>query len=322
MNLLVTGAAGFIAARVTELLLDAGHTVVGLDNLNDAYDVRMKEWRLARLEDRERFRLARTDLRDREALKDIFAASSFDAVFHLGARAGVRQSIEEPFIFQETNVGGTLNLLEFCRDHEIGKFVLASTSSVYGDGARPSVEDAPTDRTLSPYAWSKKAAETLCYTYHHLFELDVTVLRFFTVYGPAGRPDLSIFRFIRWIAEGEPVTLFGDGNQTRDFTFVDDTARGVISALSGDGYEIINLGSDRPVSINHVIDSLERKLGKNAVIDHQPPNPVDVPTSWADIRKAKRVLGWQPEIDLEEGLGRCVDWYMDNRDWAVKVALT
>ncbi|MCH7642810.1 MAG: GDP-mannose 4,6-dehydratase [Chloroflexi bacterium] len=322
MNLLVTGAAGFIASRVTELLLDAGHSVVGLDNLNDAYDVRMKEWRLARLEDRERFRLTRTDLRDRDALKELFAACSFDAIFHLGARAGVRQSIENPFIFEETNVGGTLNLLELCRDHGIRKFVLASTSSVYGDGAQPSIEDAATDQPLSPYAWSKKAAETLCYTYHHLFNIDVTVLRFFTVYGPAGRPDMSIFRFIRWIAEGEPVTVFGDGNQKRDFTFVDDTARGVISALPGDGYEIINLGSDRPVSINHVIELLEHKLGKKAVIDRQPANPVDVPASWADIHRAERILGWQPQVDIEEGLDRCIDWYMDNRDWAVKVALT
>ena len=235
-TVLVTGCAGFIGARVTELLLNQGHTVVGVDNLNDAYDVRLKHWRLARLEGRPGFTFHRLDITDRMALHTLFEALAvsglLSAVVNLAARAGVRQSVENPWVYYETNVTGTLNLLELCREYGGKKFVLASTSSLYGaNNPRPFCEDADTDEPLSPYAASKKAAETLCYTYYYLYGLDVTVLRYFTVYGPAGRPDMSLFRFVQWISEGRPVIVYGDGTQERDFTYVDDIARGTLAAL-------------------------------------------------------------------------------------------
>ncbi|MFQ5741601.1 MAG: SDR family NAD(P)-dependent oxidoreductase, partial [Acidobacteriota bacterium] len=270
MNILVTGCAGFIGWKVSELLLEEGHTVIGLDSLNDAYDVRLKRWRLEQLADRARFDFHRLDITDRDALGTFFHSESqirnpaFDAVVNLAARAGVRQSLVDPWAYYETNVTGTLNLLERCRESGIRKFVLASTSSLYGEGERPFREDAATDRPLSPYAASKKAAEALCYAYHHLYELDVTVFRYFTVYGPAGRPDMSVFRFIKWTAANEPLILYGDGTQERDFTYVDDIARGTVLGLKPVGFAVINLGSDHPVPLKTVVALLEDLLGQPA----------------------------------------------------------
>ena len=324
---LVTGCAGFIGWKVTEFLLAEGHTVVGVDNLNDAYDVRLKHWRLAQLEGKPGFEFHRLDICNREALRGLFNLKcairnpKFDAVINLAARAGVRQSVENPWVYYETNVTGTLNLLELCREFGVQKFVLASTSSLYGENKRPFREDQFTDRPLSPYAASKKAAEALCYTYHYLHGLDVTVVRYFTVYGPAGRPDMSIFRFIRWIAEGEPVVLYGDGAQERDFTFVDDVAWGTLLALKPVGYEIINLGSDRPVSLRRVISILEELLGQKAQVTYSSRHPADVLATWADVSKAREILGWEPRTSLEEGLRYTVDWYLQNRSWAKEVVL-
>src|SRR5574341_799766 len=228
---LLTGAAGFIASRVAELLLDEGHTVVGVDNLNDAYDVRLKEYRLARLKSRPRFKFYKLDISDREAFNQQAEINrqQFEAVINLAARAGVRQAVINPWVYVDTNMTGTLNLLDFCQRQRIRKFILASTSSVYGsDAPLPTPEDAPSDRPLQPYAASKKGAEALCHAYHHLHGIDVTVFRYFTVYGPAGRPDMSVFRFIQWMSEGHPLKLTGDGNQARGFTYVDDIARGTI----------------------------------------------------------------------------------------------
>lgn len=322
MRVLVTGCAGFIGSRVAALLVAEGHRVAGVDNLNGAYDPRLKRWRLAELEEQPGFAFYRADVCDRAALEAVFAAAGpFDAVIHLAARAGVRPSVEDPWAYVETNVTGTLNLLELCRRHGVGKFVLASTSSLYGDGPRPFREDQPTDRPLSPYAASKKAAEALCYTYHRLYGLDVTVLRYFTVYGPAGRPDMSIFRFVRWIAEGEPLVLHGDGSQERDFTYVDDAARGTLLALRPAGYEVINLGSDRPVPLRQVISLLQELLGRDAVIIQKPVHPADVPATWADIARARALLGWEPRTPLEEGLRRTVEWYLWHRSWAKELPL-
>jgi nucleoside-diphosphate-sugar epimerase len=321
MELLVTGCAGFIGWKVSELLLADGHTVIGLDNLNDAYDVRLKEWRLNQLQTNPNFRFHSLDIAHRDKLKEIFRAK-LDAVISLAARAGVRQSVENPWVYYETNVTGTLNLLELCREREVKKFVLASTSSLYGArNPRPFREDADTNGPLSPYAASKKAAEVLCYTYHYLYKLDITVLRYFTVYGPAGRPDMSVFRFIKWIAEGEPLLLYGDGSQERDFTYVDDIARGTVLGLKPAGYEVINLGGDRPVSIKTVIAQLETLLGKQARIEQRPAHPSDVPATWAEITKAKKLLGWAPKTSLEEGLKRAVEWYQKNWNWAKAVKL-
>jgi nucleoside-diphosphate-sugar epimerase len=306
---------------VANRLVDEGHEVIGIDNMNDAYDVRLKEWRIRALTDAGKLTFTSMDLEDTDSLRQLFTDQSPDAVINLAARAGVRQSIENPAAYFQTNLVGTLNLLELCREMDVSKFIQASTSSAYGRADMPWSEDMQVSRPISPYAASKVAAESLCYTYHHLFDMDVTVFRFFTVYGPAGRPDLSIFRFIKWIAEGEPVIVYGDGNQTRDFTHVDDVARGVVGALTPMGYEIINLGSDRPVSINQVISIIESTLDVTAVVDHQPALAIDVPGSWADVRKAKRLLDWEPEITLESGLQAAVDWYSQERSWASKVQL-
>ncbi len=318
MRILVTGAAGFIGSAVSTLLLKQGDVVVGVDNLNDAYDVRLKHWRIDQLKGRPGFDFHCLDISSCRALESLAESTgSFDGVINLAARAGVRASVEDPWIYLETNANGTLNLLELCRKHRIGKFVLASSSSLYGqDNPMPFREDANTDHPLSPYAASKKAAEALCYTYHHLYGIDVTVFRYFTVYGPAGRPDMSLFRFVQWIYEGRPVTVYGDGRQSRDFTFVDDAARGTVAGLRAVGYEVFNLGSDDPVALVDSIHLIEQMVGQPACIENKSPQPVDVKATWADISKAKKMLGWQPEQRLANGLAACVEWYRANRDWA------
>ncbi|HET8666502.1 MAG TPA: NAD-dependent epimerase/dehydratase family protein, partial [Terriglobales bacterium] len=245
---LVTGTAGFIGSKVAELLLRDGHCVVGIDNVNSAYDQRLKRWRLEQVRQLPGFEFFEADISDNESLKSIWrqarAAGAFEGVINLAARAGVRQSLECPWVYVDTNETGTLNLLELCRCDGVKKFVLASTSSLYGaHNPRPYREDSDTSRPLSPYAATKKGAEAMCYTYHYIYGVDVTVLRYFTVYGPAGRPDMALFRLVQWINEGHPVKIFGDGNQERDFSYVDDIARGTIAALKPMGYEIINLGS-------------------------------------------------------------------------------
>jgi len=321
-NYLVTGTAGFIASKVSEFLLDAGHTVVGIDNLNDAYDVTLKHWRLGRLLGREGFVTHEVDIADREALTRVWAdGGPFDAVINLAARAGVRQSVENPWVYIDTNTTGTLNLLELCKDHGCGKFVLASTSSLYGaHNPMPYDEEADTSRPLSPYAASKKGAEAMCHTYHHLFDLDVTVFRYFTVYGPAGRPDMSLFRFVQWIHEGRPLLVYGDGSQSRDFTYVDDIARGTIAGLKPVGYEIVNLGSDKPAVLSDIIRFCEDVIGEKAKIHYEPMHAADVKATWANVEKAKRLLGWEPTVHYEQGIRNLIDWYRENRDWTKEVS--
>jgi UDP-glucuronate 4-epimerase len=325
---LVTGAAGFIASRVAELLLDAGHTVVGFDNLNDAYDVRLKERRVAGLVARPGFRLQVVDIADRAAVTAAWDAAQnlsgpFAAVVNLAARAGVRQSVTNPWVYVDTNITGTLNLLELCRTRGVEKFILASTSSLYGShNPLPYAEDADTNCPLSPYAASKKGAEALCHTYHFLHGLDVTIFRYFTVYGPAGRPDMSLFRFCQWISEGLPVQVFGDGAQSRDFTYVDDIARGTILGLAPLGYEVINLGGDRPALLSRVIELLEVAIGHRADLRYSAAHPADVPATWASIDKARRLLDWEPRVPLEEGVRRLVVWYNQNREWARGIQTT
>jgi nucleoside-diphosphate-sugar epimerase len=318
---LITGAAGFIGARVSQHLLEAGHMVTGFDNLNEAYDPRLKEWRLRQLTDRAGFRFQQLDIANRQALEAAWhELPQVDGVLNLAARAGVRPSVDNPWLYYDANVTGTLNVLECCRHAGVGKVVLASSSSVYGAGsALPYPEDAKTDQPLSPYAASKKAAETLAYTYHCLHGLDVTVFRYFTVYGPAGRPDMSPFRFVQWISEGRPVTVFGDGRQRRDFTYVDDIAAGTIAGLRPLGYQILNLGSDRPVAILDLIGLIEAETGCRAQLAFQPAHPADVPATWADIRQAAAYLGWRPHTSIEAGVRELVGWYQANRAWAHEV---
>ena len=319
---LVTGAAGFIASRTCELLLEDGHTVIGLDNLNDYYDVRLKEQRLKGLAKHPRFTFVLADIEQPAALEKVFAAHRIDAVINLAARAGVRASIENPQVYVTTNVTGTLNILEAMRRHGVRKFVLASSSSLYAGQPMPFIEDQPVNAPVSPYAATKKAAEMLAYSYHHLHKIDCSVLRYFTVYGPASRPDMGLLRFTRWIDEGRPIELFGDGSQARDFTYIDDIARGTIASLRPLGYEIINLGGGmNPVPVSTLIMKLEALLGRKAQLDIKPFHAADLMTTWADIGKAGRLLGWKPEVTLDEGLKRSVDWYRANRDWLKDVKL-
>jgi nucleoside-diphosphate-sugar epimerase len=320
MRYLVAGAAGFIGAKVSELLLDQGHEVVGIDNLNDSYDPSLKRWRLQRLEANPEFHFSFCDILDREALGKSVPEFPLEAVINLAARAGVRPSVANPWAYAETNVTGALNLMELARLRGVKKFILASTSSLYGLNAeRPFAESASITRPLSPYAASKGAAELLAHSYHHLHGLDISILRYFTVYGPAGRPDMSVFRFVQWIGEGKPLRLYGDGSQQRDYTYVDDIAMGTLAALQPLGFEVINLGGDQPVSILEVIHQIEELLGKQANVERLARAPGDVPATWADISKARRLLDWEPSVPLKEGLGRSVDWYLKERDWASQV---
>lgn len=320
---LVTGAVGFIGSRVTEMLLADGHIVIGADNMNDAYDLRLKQWRSARLQRHPNFIPHCLDIGDRKQVQDVFedytgsSSQCFAAVINLAARAGVRQSVQNPGAYFHTNTTGTLNLLELCKEFGVPKFILSSTSSLYGkENPMPWQEQQNTDLPLSPYAASKKAAEVLCHSYHYLYGLDVTVFRYFTVYGPAGRPDMSLFRFVQWITEGRPVIVFGDGKQSRDFTYVDDIARGTIAGLKPVGYEVINLGSDEPVMLLDAIQLIEDLVGKKALLQFNPGQAADMPASWADNSKARAMLGWQPQYALAKGLEELVKWYSSNRTWA------
>ena len=327
-KILVTGAAGFIASRVCALLHEQGCQVIGLDNFNDAYDVRLKVWRWVQLENLPGLELHRLDLTDTNALDRLFEkharaerGAPFDAVINLAARAGVRPSVENPRIYVEANVSGALNVLEMCRKFKVKKFVLASTSSLYGrEHETPYREEMNTDHQLSPYAATKKAAEAMAYTYHFLHHLDVSVLRYFTVYGPAGRPDMTPLRFVQRIREGRPITIFGDGTQSRDFTYVDDIALGTISALRPVGYEAFNLGSDEPLALSAMIELIEELTQMKASIKYRPWHPADMAATWADITKARKQLEWAPQTGFRDGLQRLVTWYEENRDWAKDIA--
>jgi UDP-glucuronate 4-epimerase len=316
---LVTGAAGFIGARTATMLVEQGHTVVGIDNMNDAYDPRMKDYRLKKLRALSGFEFVRDDISDKGILTRQAALINrpFDGVINLAARAGVRFSVENPWIFLESNVLGTLNMLELCRQTGCKKFILASTSSIYGENPEyPTPETASSSEPMQPYAASKKGAEALSHSYHHLFDIDVTVVRYFTVYGPAGRPDLAIFRFVKWIMEGEPIRINGDGTQSRGFTYVDDIARGTIAALKPLGHEIINLGGHEVISINGLVDLIEDLTGKKANVQHGLPNLADMFMNQANVAKAREMLGWNPQVNLRTGIGNLIEWYKAEQGWA------
>jgi len=320
-KILVTGVAGFIGSKVSEMLLEEGYNVIGIDNLNDYYDKRLKLWRLERLKKNNNFKFYQTDIENYDDLNVIFQEHSPEAVINLAARAGVRYSLENPFIYLSTNAGGTLNLLELCKGYNVPKFILASTSSLYAGQKMPFKEELPVNTPISPYAASKKSAEAMAYTYHYLYGLDVTVLRYFTVYGPGGRPDMSIFRFIKWIKEGSPLEIFGDGSQQRDFTYIDDIARGTIKALKPLGYEIINFGGNKPCRLNESIKLMERYIGREAKCSYKEFHKADMKATWADIDKARKLLGGQPKVSLEEGIKRTVVWTKDNWKWIRTISL-
>lgn len=321
-NILVTGCAGFIGWKVSERLIGQGLNVVGVDNLNDYYDPRLKKWRLDRLSrqaeesgNKADFSFFRCDIADFKAVKTVFANNEIHAVINLAARAGVRASVEDPWGYLDTNIKGTLNFLECCKEYNVRKFILASTSSLYGNHEIPFREADSTDTPLAPYSATKKGAEVLCYSYHYLFGIDISIPRYFTVYGPAGRPDMSIFIFVKNIDRGIPITVFGDGKQKRDFSYIDDIADGTLQCLQPFGYEIFNLGNDNPVELISVINLIEDTLGKKAVMKFLPRHPADVVATWADIKKTRDMLDWYPKTTIEDGIRKTVQWYIENREF-------
>ena len=317
---LVSGAAGFIAYRVCGMLLDQGHTVIGIDNYCPDYDIKMKNWRIEHLTKNNDFYFYEGDVSNFDQLNEILEGRKLDAVINLAARAGVRASVEDPWAFVYTNTVGTLNLLEYCRRNGVKKFVLASTSSAYGaDAPLPTPETADSSKPLQPYAASKVGAEVMAYAYHYLYDIDVTVFRYFTVYGPGARPNQAMFRFVQWISEGNQLTLYGDGEQTRGFTFLDDIARGTIAGLKPVGYELINLGGHEVISINNLIKMMEEKIGKKASIIRKEAHPADMLTNHADVTKAKEILGWEATTSLSDGVQALVDWYNEEREWTSQV---
>ncbi|HZT57874.1 MAG TPA: GDP-mannose 4,6-dehydratase [Pyrinomonadaceae bacterium] len=315
-NILVTGGAGFIGSHlVGRLLGEGGWRVSVVDDFNDFYDPAIKRRNVAPHVGRDDFTLHEADIRDRAALGRIFRESRFDCVVHLAARAGVRPSLAEPVLYAETNITGTLNLLELARARGVRQFVFGSSSSVYGENEKvPFAEDDPVFKPISPYAATKAAGELLCHTYSHLWGLRCVCLRFFTVYGARQRPDLAIHKFARLISEGKPIPVFGDGSTRRDYTYVEDIIAGVRSAIDYEAsiYEVINLGESRTVSLGELISLLEREIGRGAVIDRQPLQPGDVPRTFADISKARRLLGYDPRTPIEEGIRRFVEWFKRN----------
>jgi UDP-glucuronate 4-epimerase len=318
-NYLVTGAAGFIGARTSEFLIKEGHTVAGVDNLNETYDPRVKEYRLKRLQALPGFTFHRLDI-SQKSIIDTLKDYRFEGVINLAARAGVRASVRDPWAYVDTNMIGSLNMLELCRVTGTKKFIVASTSSIYGeDPPYPTPESASSSEPLQPYAASKKGAEAMAHAYHHLHGIDVSVVRFFTVYGPAGRPDLSIFRFVQWISEGLPVRVNGDGEQSRGFTYIDDIARGTIMALKPVGHEVINLGGHEVITINNLIRLIEDVVGRKAIVDYGPADPADMRSNWADVSKAGELLGWEPQFNMRDGIEKLVEWYNAEREWASQI---
>jgi len=312
-NFLITGGAGFIGSHLVDRLLatDVANITV-VDDFNDFYDPSIKHDNIkAHLKD-PRYSIHEVDIRDRAALEQLFKEHNFDCVVHLAARAGVRPSLSEPQLYTETNINGTLNLLDLARQHNIKQFVFGSSSSVYGINAKvPFSEEDPIRQPISPYAATKGAGELLCHTYSHLYGLRCVCLRFFTVYGPRQRPDLAIHKFAKLIGAGKPIPVFGDGTTRRDYTYVDDIIDGVIAAINYDktNYEVFNLGESRTVELNELISLLEKELDTHAIIDRQPPQPGDVPQTFADISKARALLGYDPKTQIEEGLHRFVEWF-------------
>src|SRR5688500_18831842 len=315
-RILVTGGAGFIGSHLVDrlLVIDIEHVTV-VDDFNDFYEPEIKRNNIRHHLEDSRYQLVEADIRDRAALEQALAKNHFDCIVHLAARAGVRPSLTQPQLYNDTNVNGTLNLLEFARQQDIKQFVFGSSSSVYGINAKvPFSEDDPIRQPISPYAATKGAGELLCHTYSHLYGIRCVCLRFFTVYGPRQRPDLAIHKFARLISEGKPIPVFGDGTTRRDYTFVDDIIDGVRAAIDYTltEYEVINLGESRTVELRELISLLERELDLPAKIDRQPLQPGDVPQTFADITRARQLLGYNPQTQIETGIKRFVEWFRSN----------
>lgn len=313
---MVTGGIGFIGSHVCEHLLDAGHTVCALDDLNDFYDPAIKQNTLRELQARaQSFAFVHADITQRDELDEVLASMPFDQIIHLAARAGVRPSLEQPALYQRVNIEGTANLLEAARKQGVKKVTIASSSSVYGINSNiPFSEEDPIFSTISPYAASKLACEALGHTYHHVYGMDICMLRFFTVYGPRQRPDLAIHKFAKLLHANQPITVFGNGSSSRDYTYITDTVAGVIACTQQEfGYEIINLGESETVDLNRLIELLETALDTQADIIHQPEQPGDVPITYANIEKAQRLLGYHPKTKIEDGIPKFVEWFLQQQ---------
>jgi UDP-glucuronate 4-epimerase len=316
-NILITGGAGFIGSHLAEHLLREGKWKVTIvDDLNDFYDPGVKRANLGEVRKAGDYQFAEVDIRDPEKLKNVFDETEFDCIVHLAARAGVRPSLAQPKLYAETNISGTLNLLELARDYKVPQFVFGSSSSVYGINSKvPFAEEDRIHQTISPYAATKAAGELLCHTYSHLFNIRSVCLRFFTVYGARQRPDLAIHKFARLITEGKPIQVFGDGTTRRDYTYIDDIIQGVRAAIDYDAsmYEIFNLGESETTELARLVDLLERSLDMKAIIDRQPLQPGDVPVTYADISKSRNLLGYNPQTKIEEGIPKFVEWFRGAR---------
>lgn len=311
MNYLVTGIAGFIGSSIAKRLLDLGHTVVGVDNMNDYYSPVIKHSRLDGLPIPERFILYFWNVCD--PLDMVFQERYFDGIFHMAAIPGIRYSIDNPLYYAQNNVMGAANVLEYARNFGVKRMVMASTSSLYAGHDLPFTEDLPCNSPLCPYSASKKGMEALAYTYHHLHGLNIACTRFFTVYGPNGRPDMAPRLFFEKIINGEEITIYGDGHQKRDYTYIDDIVDGCIRAMGIDGYEIINLGYGQPHSLIDMVRLIEQATGEQARVNFLPPQPGDMLDTHASIEKARTLLGWEPQVSLEEGIGRMVNWHLGKR---------
>jgi UDP-glucuronate 4-epimerase len=316
MAILVTGCAGFIGSHVTDRLLGSGVQVIGIDNKDSFYDPSIKQKNIEHNLQNPDFRFEQVDIRDSDALDVIFKDSTIDTVIHLAARAGVRPSIKDPLLYEDVNIKGTLNLLEMAKTHGIKNFIFGSSSSVYGANEKvPFNEKDNVDQAISPYAASKKACETFCYTYHHLYDIPVVCLRFFTVYGPRQRPEMAIHKFTRLIDEGREIEMYGDGTSKRDYTYIDDIVSGIVAAMqTKQGYEIINLGNSNVVELRYLIQLIEQNLGKEARIQTLPDQPGDVPITYADISKARALLNYAPTTNIEQGIENFVQWYKGERN--------
>ncbi len=315
-NILVTGGAGFIGSHLVDRLIDDETRVTVIDNFNDFYDATIKRANIAHHLDRKNFRLIEADISDAPTMSDIFARYGFEAVVHLAARAGVRPSLERPLEYEKTNVAGTYSLLEAAQTNKVARFIFGSSSSVYGVNSKvPFSEEDPVAHPISPYAATKIAGEAACHAYSHLYGMRIVCLRFFTVYGARQRPDLAIHKFARLIEEGCAIPVYGDGSTRRDYTYIDDIINGVTAAMSYEEsrFEIINLGESQTVELRRLIEVLEEALGKRAVIDRQPEQPGDVPVTFADVTKARRLLGYDPKTKIEEGVGKFVEWFRRSR---------
>ena len=317
-NILITGGAGFIGSHLVDrLLAEGGWQVTVVDDFNDFYEPAIKRANIRAHLSNPAFCLVEADIRDRATLEQAFNSAAFDCIVHLAARAGVRPSLQQPALYAETNINGTLNLLELARAHNIKQFVFGSSSSVYGISAKvPFSEDDPIRQPISPYAATKAAGELLCHTYSHLYGMRCICLRFFTVYGARQRPDLAIHKFARLIGEGRPIPVFGDGTTRRDYTFIDDIIAGVRAAIDyqASEYEVINLGESRTVELRELIALLEKELGRKAAIDRQSLQPGDVPRTFADVTKARTLLGYNPSTPIEDGIRKFVQWFQKKQD--------